>query len=66
MDTSLQGFNWNICKLIACTPTSGQDNNLLKTKLLETYREHPDPIEIDLDKFQMVIREHKRGGAWKC
>ena len=48
-----------VCKLISCTPTSGQDNNLLETKLLETYRENPDPIESDLDKFQRVIREHE-------
>ena len=48
-----------VCKLISCTPNSGQDNSYLRTKLLDMYRNNPDPIESDLDKFERVIREHK-------
>ena len=44
-----------ICKLISCTPNSGQDNSYLRTKLLDMYRDNPDPIESDLDKFERVI-----------
>ena len=48
-----------VCKLISCTPNSGQDNSYLRTKLLDMYRDNPDPTEADLDKFERIIREHE-------
>ena len=47
-----------VCKLISCIPSSGNDSRV-KEQLLETYRENPDPQEMDLAKFQTVIKHHE-------
>ena len=48
-----------VCKIISSLSSAGSDNRDLKSKLLETYRDHPDPDEKGLDIFQKVIREHE-------
>ena len=48
-----------VCKIISSLSSAGNDNRDLKSKLLETYRDNPDPDEKGLDIFQKVIREHE-------
>ena len=48
-----------VCKIISSLSSAGSDNRDLKSKLLETYRDNPDPDEKGLDIFQKVIGEHK-------
>ena len=48
-----------ICKLIASISDTGNDQIMLKNKLLETFRDIQDPQESELLKFQTVIKQHK-------
>ena len=48
-----------MCGIISSLSSAGSDNRDLKSKLLETYRDNPDPDEKGLDIFQKVIREHE-------
>ena len=48
-----------VCQLISSLSSAGSNNRDLKSKLLETYRDNPDPDERGLDIFQKVIREHE-------
>ena len=48
-----------ICKIISSLSTAGSDNRDLKSKLIEAYRENPDPDEKGLEVFMKVIREHE-------
>ena len=48
-----------VCKIISSLSSAGSDNRDLKSKLIEAYRENPDPDEKGLEIFQKVIREHE-------
>ena len=48
-----------VCKIISSLSFAGSDNRDLKSKLLETFRDHLDPDEKGLEIFKKVIREHE-------